>query len=102
MTLQKQHGASCWMKQRGYAGSWSSPNRRLQNYKEQNEAVSLEETQNITVEKLKELNLRVTTAKTERLKLESDYAETTNRNYRSPEELLNIPAIANTSADSRP
>ena len=70
----------------------------LQSYKEQNEAVSLEDTQNITVEKLKELNLRVTTAKTERLKLESDYAETTSGNYRSPDELLNIPAIANTPA----
>jgi len=70
----------------------------LQSYKEQNEAVSLEDKQNITVEKLKELNLRVTTAKAERLKLESDYAETTSGNYRSPDELLNIPAIANTPA----
>ena len=79
-------------------GKLEQSEQALQKYKEQNEAVSLEETQNITVEKLKELNLRVTTAKTERLKLESDYAETTNRNYQSPEELLNIPAIANTSA----
>ena len=79
-------------------GKLEQSEQALQKYKEQNEAVSLEETQNITVEKLKELNLRVTTAKTERLKLESDYAETTNRNYRSPEELLNIPAIANISA----
>src|SRR5205823_8232808 len=47
---------------------------------------------------LKELNLRVTTTKAERLKLESDYAETTSGNYRSPDELLNIPAIANTPA----
>jgi len=70
----------------------------LQSYKEQNEAVSLEDTQNITVEKLKELNLRVTTAKAERLKLESDYAETTSGNYRSPDQLLDIPAIANTPA----
>ena len=70
----------------------------LQNYKEQNEAVSLEDKQNITVEKLKELNLRVTTAKADRLKLESDYAETKSGNYRSSEELLNIPAIANTPA----
>jgi polysaccharide biosynthesis transport protein len=70
----------------------------LQNYKEHNEAVSLEDTQNITVEKLKELNLRVTTAKAERLKLESDYAETKNGNYRQPEDLLTIPAIANAPA----
>jgi polysaccharide biosynthesis transport protein len=79
-------------------GKLEQSEQALQKYKEQNEAVSLEEKQNITVEKLKELNLRVTTAKTERLKLESDYAETTNRNYQSSEELLNIPAIANTSA----
>ena len=79
-------------------GKLEQSEQALQKYKEQNEGVSLDETQNITVEKLKELNLRVTTAKTERLKLESDYAETTNRNYRSPEELLNIPAIANISA----
>jgi polysaccharide biosynthesis transport protein len=70
----------------------------LQNYKEQKEAVSLDDKQNITVEKLKELNLRVTTAKAERLKLESDYAETTSGKYGSPEDLLNIPAIANTPA----
>ncbi len=68
----------------------------LQNYKEQNEGVSLEDTQNITVEKLKELNLRVTAAKTERLKLESDYAEIKSGSHRAPEDLLNIPAIANT------
>ena len=79
-------------------GKLEQSEQALQRYKEQNEAVSLEETQNITVEKLKELNLRVTTAKSERLKLESDYAEIKNANYRSPEELLNIPAIANISA----
>ena len=79
-------------------GKLEQSEQALQKYKEQNEAISLEETQNITVEKLKELNLRLTTAKAERLKLESDYAETTKRNYRSPEELLNIPAIAHISA----
>jgi len=70
----------------------------LQSYKEQNEAVSLEDSQNITVEKLKELNLRVTAAKTERLKLESDYAETKSGSHRPSDDLLNIPAIANTQA----
>jgi len=70
----------------------------LQNYKEQNKAVSLEDTQNITVEKLKELNSRVTTAKAERLKLESDYGETKTGNHLQPEDLLNIPAIASTPA----
>jgi len=44
----------------------------LQSYKEQTQAVSLEDRQNITVEKLKDLNQRVTEAKTEELRLESD------------------------------
>jgi capsular exopolysaccharide synthesis family protein len=47
----------------------------LQNYKEQTQAVSLEDRQNITVEKLKDLNQRVTEAKAEVLRLESDRAD---------------------------
>ena len=47
----------------------------LQSYKEQTQAVSLEDRQNITVEKLKDLNQRVTEAKTERLRLESDFMD---------------------------
>ena len=50
----------------------------LQKYKEQNQAVSLEESQNIIVEKLKELNQKVTQIKAERLKLEADYAQVRN------------------------
>ncbi len=46
--------------------------QELQRYKEEHNAVSLEETQNITIEKLKELNSRVTLAKGERIRLESD------------------------------
>jgi succinoglycan biosynthesis transport protein ExoP len=46
--------------------------QKLQRYKEEHNAVSLEETQNITVEKLKELNTQVTGAKSQRLRLESD------------------------------
>ena len=58
----------------------------LQSYKEQTQAVSLEERQNITVEKLKDLNQRVTEAKTERLRLESDYADV--EKYRGNNERL--------------
>ena len=47
----------------------------LQTYKEQTQAVSLEDRQNITVEKLKDLNQRLTEAKTECLRLESDHAD---------------------------
>jgi polysaccharide biosynthesis transport protein len=45
---------------------------KLQTYKERNNAVSLEQNQNITVDKLKELNSRVTAAKDARIKVESD------------------------------
>jgi succinoglycan biosynthesis transport protein ExoP len=45
---------------------------KLQRYREEHNAVSLEDTQNITVAKLKELNSQVTAAKGERIKLESD------------------------------
>ena len=44
----------------------------LQRYREEHNAVSLEDTQNITVEKLKDLNSQVTAAKSERIRLESD------------------------------
>ena len=66
----------------------------LQNYKEQNQAVSLEEDQNITVAKLKELNLNLTAVKGERLKLESDYAQVQKLNGRDPAELMAIPSVA--------
>jgi succinoglycan biosynthesis transport protein ExoP len=45
---------------------------KLQRYKEEQNAVSLEDTQNITVAKLKDLNSQVTQAKGERIRLESD------------------------------
>ena len=45
---------------------------KLQRYKEEHNAVSLEQSQNITVEKLKELNSQVTEAKSQRIRLESD------------------------------
>jgi polysaccharide biosynthesis transport protein len=53
-------------------GKLEDSEERLQRYKEEHNAVSLEETQNITVEKLKELNSQVTAAKSQRLRLESD------------------------------
>src|SRR6266853_6011527 len=47
----------------------------LQSYKEQNRAVSLEEKQNIVGERLRDLNAKVTAAKTDRVKLEADQAQ---------------------------
>jgi succinoglycan biosynthesis transport protein ExoP len=64
----------------------------LQRYREQYNAVSLEDKQNITVEKLKELNLKVTQAKGERLRLEADVA--TIKKTKDPEHLLMVPSVA--------
>jgi capsular exopolysaccharide synthesis family protein len=47
----------------------------LQQYREQNEAISLEDRQNIVVQKLADLNAAVTKAKTERLQKEGMYRQ---------------------------
>ena len=47
----------------------------LQQYREQNEAISLEDRQNIVVQKLADLNAAVTKAKTERLQKEAMYRQ---------------------------
>lgn len=47
----------------------------LQQYREQNDAVSLDERQNIVVQKLADLNAAVTRAKTERIQKESTYGQ---------------------------
>jgi capsular exopolysaccharide synthesis family protein len=65
----------------------------LQHYKEQNQAVSLEEKQNIVVERLKDLNTKVTAAKAERLKIETDRAQLENLANASTERLLMLPSI---------
>jgi polysaccharide biosynthesis transport protein len=49
--------------------------RALQRYREQSDAVSLEERQNIVVQKLADLNAAVTRAKTERIQKEAAYAQ---------------------------
>ena len=48
---------------------------RLQQYREQNDALSLEDRQNIVVQKLADLNAAVTRAKTERLQKEAMYQQ---------------------------
>jgi capsular exopolysaccharide synthesis family protein len=67
---------------------------RLQVYKEQHRAVSLEEKQNIVVERLKELNQMVTEARAERLKIEADRAQLAQLTDQPPERLLILPTIA--------
>ena len=66
----------------------------LQKYREDHNAVSLEEKQDIVVEKLKELNLQVTRARAERLKLEADLATLQNAGQKNPEELLQLASVA--------
>jgi succinoglycan biosynthesis transport protein ExoP len=66
----------------------------VQRFREDHNAVSLEDKQNIIVEKLKELNLKVTAAKSERLKLEADVATIKQGKANTPEELLMLPSVA--------
>ncbi len=68
--------------------------RKLQDYKEANQAVSLEDQQNIIVEKLREINLRVTEAQGERMKLESDLEQVRAVGNNNPEELMRIGSVA--------
>jgi capsular exopolysaccharide synthesis family protein len=66
----------------------------LQEYKEQHPGMSLEDKQDITAEKMKELNQRLNEAKSERLKLEND-SEMLKRLAGQPvERLLTVPSIA--------
>jgi len=66
----------------------------LQTYKEQNRAVSLEEKQSIVTERLKDLSAKVTAAKAERLRLETDLAQLQTLPQRSSDTLLALPSIA--------
>jgi polysaccharide biosynthesis transport protein len=66
----------------------------LQAYREQNQGVPLEATQNIVVAKLGELNHMVTDAKGTRLRLEADYLQMKNRRKGAPTALLAIPSVA--------
>ena len=68
--------------------------RKLQAYKEQNQAVSLDEKQNIIVDQLKEINARVTEAQSERVRLESDIEQVRTTGPDDVEEALRIGSVA--------
>jgi succinoglycan biosynthesis transport protein ExoP len=68
--------------------------QKLQRYKEQNQAVSLEDRQNIIVDKLRELNTKVTEANSDRLRLESDLEQVRVAGAQNVEELLRIGSVA--------
>lgn len=67
--------------------------QRLQAYREEKQAVSLEDKQNIIVDTLKDLNLKLGAARTERVKLESDLAQVERCNGKT-DELLAVASIA--------
>jgi capsular exopolysaccharide synthesis family protein len=64
----------------------------LQNYRERNDALSLETGQNIVVQKLADLNAAVTKAKTERVQREAIYRQATAAGN-DPQGLDSVPAV---------
>lgn len=66
----------------------------LHSYKEENKIVSLEEKQDIIVQKLSELNTAVTDAKTKRIRLETLYNQA-NKFKASGEMLESLPSVMN-------
>ncbi len=67
----------------------------LQEYKEKNQAVSLDDSQNIVLDDLKNLNQKLTTARSERLKLEADFGQVQKLGKKSAQDLLAIASVAN-------
>ena len=67
---------------------------KLQRYKEEHKAVSLENDQNIIVEKLKELNKQVTEANNQRIRLESDMQLLRDVSPDDVERMLQIPSVS--------
>ena len=71
--------------------------RDLQTYREQNNALSLEDKQNIVVETLKDLNLKLNTVRTDRMRLEADDAQYQALAARGPQALLALAEVANSA-----
>jgi capsular exopolysaccharide synthesis family protein len=68
--------------------------RALQDYRATHNAISLEDRQNIIVEKLKELNTTATAAKSLRIKLEADLEQLQKTDPRNIEQMLAIGSVA--------
>jgi succinoglycan biosynthesis transport protein ExoP len=71
--------------------------KKLQEYREKHHAVSLEERQNIIVDKLKDLNFKSTAARELRLRLESDLAVIQREKDAAPQNLLRLSSISSNS-----
>ena len=66
----------------------------VQEYRETQKSVSLENQENIVLDKLKDLNAKLTSVKADRMRLESDFAQI--RQYDgNVDKLLTVPSIAN-------
>ena len=68
--------------------------RNLQAYREQNNAVSLEDKQNIVNETLKDINLKLNAARTDRMKLEADNGQYQQLAGQEPRALLALASVA--------
>jgi len=66
----------------------------LQKYKEEHDAISLQQNQNIIVEKLHQLSAAVTAAQDQKLKTEADLELFRSTDPSRTEELLKIPSVA--------
>jgi succinoglycan biosynthesis transport protein ExoP len=67
--------------------------QKLQSYKEQYDAVSLEKSENITVDQLKDLNSKMSAAKDDRIKLEADIEQVKRTKPDDIAALLQIPSV---------
>lgn len=75
-------------------GKLQQSDEKLQRYKEEHNAVSLENDQNIIVEKLKELNTQVTAANNQRIRLEADMQLLRDIPPDDVQRLLQIPSVS--------
>ena len=68
--------------------------RALQAYREDQQSASLEETQNIVVAQLQEMNAKLTEARAERMKLQSAVEQAHAWREKAPDQLLSVAAVA--------
>jgi capsular exopolysaccharide synthesis family protein len=74
-------------------GNLEDSERQLQTYREQHNALSLQDSENIVVDSLKDINTRLSQARADRIKLEADMSQVKLSNN-DPKALLAIPSIA--------
>lgn len=90
--------ASAWLTEqlKDYRAKVEAAEAALQKYRENNDSISLEDRQNITVQKLADLNAAVTRAKTSRIEKEALYNQL-RLSQNNPAQLDTFPAILTNS-----